>query len=348
MGKIKLRDCEELINIINKSSQDKIFIYKLINNDEFFCGIRHHKLQIYKDGALLLTISKDRKKLLKYSTPKHNLPLNNIDKNDISLNINEVKKNFETIVSNAQNIYRKETQYEKICQQWIVTQNNLKSDDWYFIDMEYAHQGEHMGRFDLIAISKKPFKEKHKVCIIELKIGTQSYGGSDDKKSSNSGIIGHLKDFIKFLSDEKYYFQLSKNIISIIKCYKMLKILPENSLIINNLGNLFEKPEILFVTYSNCPKEAIKDINIKNNEDILCMKNKLYDCLFKYSNNLETSFPIEKISSFLELKKQDFSLLNHILVKQSIKNELYNFTFSFINADNDFCWDILRDIPFES
>ena len=363
------RDCMELINLIDKKcvEEEKSFIYKIINKKEYFIGIRQNAIIIYNKGAKILTItSEGKKENLKVVYIVNQKYLNQDKKSkNIKIEFNCLKQLFEQqnnpIIINSSQIYTKQY-HEKICQQWIATMNNQNNSEWVYIDMEYANPEERIGRFDLIAISKKPSKEKiHKVCLIELKVGTGSYGGecNEEKETFGSGIVGHIIDYLKFFKDKKHYSLLKNNIISIINCYKALKKpLPNDFTSINSTDNLDKKPEILIVSFSHCPKQAYSDNRLhKEKTEISYMKNQLGKYLFNKEGkksskyNLESIFNNDKkeIDGFLNSSyrtEKDLSKHDCIIIKQEINDKNYNFIFSFIDADSNECWkNTLNDIP---
>jgi hypothetical protein len=264
------------------------------------------------------------------------------NQNSIPLTFEEIEKEFSNIVSTAKKTYKDQKLYEKICQQWIVNNNNLNDSNCFLVDMEYTHQGKRLGRFDLIAISRKPFpNKKYKVYLIELKVGTKSYG----KKSSDCGIIGHIRDYLKFFDSEDYYNQLKNNIYNILTCYKLFPFSNPNIPMIENPSDLDSTPNILLVSYSHCPN-IIDNVNNKK-VDILNMKAKLKECLFNSSkdNLISAIDDKKKIEGFLKIEESNFLNNKPIEVTQKVNNKKYNFTFSFIDADEKDCWkDIINDL----
>lgn len=103
---------------------------------------------------------------------------------------------------------RNKTSREKAAQQAIMQAVNANPDSMYYImDVEYDYPSIQCGRFDMIAVSKIPVNGKHKVAIIELKCGTESFRGSPTAANEyGSGIVGHALNLSRFINgtrDEK-------------------------------------------------------------------------------------------------------------------------------------------------
>ena len=89
------------------------------------------------------------------------------------------KMSFDTFLESYEHIKNRipsKGGLEKKYQQNIVLHINRSSSKWYCVDMEYNQRGKRVGRFDIIAISRKgDTNNKHKVALIELKVGAGSY-----------------------------------------------------------------------------------------------------------------------------------------------------------------------------
>ncbi len=375
MSELKLRNCSELIKAL--SENEKKYILNKVKDKNLFLGIRNDLLIIYTFGAKAITVSLDKEKRIIYKPEFYNNK-----KNEEEFSFEDLKNNFEDIISSAKHVYmgeneRKKIFFEKICQQWIVnTANNDEKNEWYYVDMEYANQGINIGRFDMVAISKHSVSEKHRVRLIELKVRADSYQDNWNKEdpkfksikkypnnlfleeninlSFGSGIVGHITDFLRFFHEKKYYDNLKKNIISIFNCNRELGIkVPE----ISDENAFEEKPEVLIATYTHCPYYAYDDIyhdltdsqkeliSKKNNKcKIESLKKKTRNRLLNIPKsscyNLELALHEEIISDFLNLKHTDFK--NPQEIWQQIGEEKYKFTFFFINADTENCWNLIK------
>lgn len=204
----KYRDCSSLINILMKSKNAKEIIDAAQNDKSIFIGIRNNAIELYSDGASVIKYGIKGENVyaeinMKFLGKKGEgrKVFENIDEIDI------VK--FKAAKIEAERIYKKQNKNEKICQQWIVNEtNNDSNNDWYYVDMEYNTQGKHLGRFDMIAISRKPNAfGRHTVKLVELKVGTAAYGGGWIKKYNNDP-----EDDMRYIDSysQKYKHELVK------------------------------------------------------------------------------------------------------------------------------------------
>ena len=180
----------------------------------------------------------------------------------------------------------------------------MYSKDWYCVDMEYNQKETRIGRFDIIAISKKPDENnKHRVALIELKVGKESYDGSPklskkkptpqelkqfnsqlalvfEKKdeifspaSNNlrfgSGIVSHIADFLRYLPADgnqplSYQTMLAEEIPKIIKCQIQFGCPVPKEILEIDKENLAIKPEVVFLCYTNSSIEKETIVDLKN------------------------------------------------------------------------------------
>jgi len=130
-------------------------------------------------------------------------------------------KDFETwhknlpIMKDAiykRNFGGKKKELEKAAQQRIIQKvNSNRESEYYILDMEFVRSGCPFGRFDMIAVKKEPDENcKHKVAIIELKYGKESFktSYSIEKALKNvnpygSGIVGHAYNLNSFIYGAK-------------------------------------------------------------------------------------------------------------------------------------------------
>lgn len=184
----KYRDCSALIDLLMRpeNASAKNIIEYAKNDNTIFIGIRNNAIELYSDGASVIkygmkngSVYAEINKKFLGKKEKGRAVFNDIRKIDIEM--------FKGVKKKAETIYAEQNKNEKICQQWIVNEtNNDLNNGWYYVDMEYNTQGEHLGRFDMIAISRKPNEfGKHTVKLVELKVGTEAYGGSWIKKYNN-------------------------------------------------------------------------------------------------------------------------------------------------------------------
>lgn len=378
MGKYKLRDCSELIERLNDEKYDKerLLLNKIVKRKDLFVGIRHKSIMVYSYGAKILDITYDKSDRFLFNTnPKYvggiALPMD-VEVCDAELNniINAARKTY----SNQGNSETK-SQQEKICQQWIVDANNNNPlSPYYYVDMEYNTQGTRLGRFDIVAISKeaKGDSGKHALYLIELKVGAKSYAGSWKKDESHnafysdekaiftdgennqykhplkfgSGIVGHITDYIRFLKNDIFYTQLKENVCSIIQCKKRLGCLDSNWEICNaTVEDIDEKPQIIILTYTNVPKEALYGGNLPGNEKvdietlITQMKKYLFSGTGNSEYNLKDAINNNVIRGFVELSDKKIEEVTY--VPQMIDGREYTFVLKFIDGDAEDSWECI-------
>lgn len=304
---IRYRNCEQLINKLSKCSCGRKIINHVNGDEELFFGIRDEALNIYCCGASIVKICEvNEGEFVGYVNDKFldtNIErLNNIEKRTeiddtdgetkkkqstyYPVSIEEIYTHFKSIKEKAAKVYWKQGKFEKICQQWIVNKiNHDANNEWFCVDMEYNTQGESLGRFDIIAISRNRNEStnKRRICLIELKVGENSYNGSwniDDYRYKEvlgtdkdllycdeykdlkygSGIVGHITDFLRFLAKPRYFMQLTENVFYMLMCQRKLGVLnaPNIDCDIADVFNEFEeKPEILIASYDGFNEDAL-------------------------------------------------------------------------------------------
>lgn len=210
-------------------------VEKVKKGSKYWLGIRDNKVMIYYLGGKIseisangsISISNGYLKKEKYKNVKHkNLSLEEFEE------IEEIlKEEISEIQSTRHN--------EKITQQEIMINNNkTKEAEWFLVDMEYSVTGIRYGRFDMIALSKeKDETGKYRIALIELKSGTNAFGGvsavRDDRneivgiRNYGSGIAGHINNFYEFLCGKKSSYtikNLAKEIVTIIENYNEIGI----------------------------------------------------------------------------------------------------------------------------
>jgi len=132
------------------------------------------------------------------------------------LTFDEWKCNLDTLkesmICKNERDPKKGQQREKASQQEIMLKvNNNPDSEYSIIDMEYVRQNCPFGRFDLIAVSRKPGSGgKHKIAIIELKYGRSAFATAwkkenkaEGKNPFGSGIVGHAFNLNCFINEAK-------------------------------------------------------------------------------------------------------------------------------------------------
>jgi len=186
-------------------SDDFKNIKSLLNEGNFFLGVRENCLSIYYMAMSLATVNVLDEGGCSYTlsyfylqgVKKENgdMPFENKTNGTFTLNSSEFwnEDNQKSIKENVKaHIYgfnRAGKKYlEKACQQWIIDNNNSNpASPWYYVDMEYVYKEdgtakEHpFGRADIIAISKERDENNlFRLAFVELKVGTDAFGISID------------------------------------------------------------------------------------------------------------------------------------------------------------------------
>lgn len=160
----------------------------------------------------------------------------------------------ELLRTAIENFQKNNKKNEKIAQQEIMLKNNNAEDaEWFLVDMEYSVSGNPYGRFDMIGITKKPDTNgKHRIALIELKTGTNAFGGAN-ANTYGSGIAGHINNFYEFLYGEggkgkDNVENLAKEIDCILSNYKAVGIdIGELQLSFNDIDCLPEHVECVIM-----------------------------------------------------------------------------------------------------
>ena len=378
------------------------FLRNCLKEKDFFIGIRNGYMNLYYKGASAAKITtyktKSRNKYLNCEGGNvftsefvkneacfeiHKKYIKGIEKSsDNDKDSDYIKVHFDFFNENIQKIkkiidsHHEEGNDEKICQQWIINKaNSSESSDWYYIDMEYIKENEPTGRFDMIAISRKKYSGKHRVALIELKVGDKSYSGIgkkyyEEKEEYNkirdnkdslydynkekgylsfgSGVVGHVSNFMRFLKWGKYEELLKDDIIGIINRKKALGIL-EEKICFDGLckEHLADIPEICIISYTNAPGS-------KTYTDVKKLKTQMYKYIFGGEINGEkcSDYALENLIYRENIKEIVSEEMEKFLVKDEgnkyastleIDNKKHEFNFIFVdNSEPD--WDCLGKI----
>lgn len=231
----------EQVRRIDKSFADTFkdtSLFKLYKEhaDELFLGVRNGYVNLYHLCNSIAKVSLTRKgiksEIASYyieETPKDDYD------NDL------IVRMYDTIKVKSKN----RSKLEKQAQQTLAQLNNSNpQSNWFCVDVEYE-KPQMAGRFDLIAITKKA---PHRVALIELKYGTNAYGGT-------SGILTHVKDFSEFLSNSNYK-TLKKDIEGILYSMTLLDVKVPDSLKGLKAEDLCATPEFYFITVNSRPSKV--------------------------------------------------------------------------------------------
>lgn len=399
---LAMRDCGKLLERLEKYPEELAYIKKRIGADSnLFLAFRDNYFNIYYMGGSLARIGfgRDKKEYVYFEV--HEKYINQSGNQYVRLTwkehdekYNMIKKNIESIASgknvisneddeeevNQDKKRRKKITREKICQQWIINENNKSDGEWYYIDMEYTMKDSRSGRFDMIAVKKNADKNgKYQVALVELKIGKDSYGSMDSARykkleedysyapqissiynyqeenyvSFGSGLLGHLCDYMRFLYGN-HYKMLKKEIVNQICALKKIGAINEDHILnkIDNVEELSDKPEVYFVSFSRVPeRKEDPDVSI----DI--MKESFYkymylneeECCGKDGKIMKSSkYSAEEILKKSEIKgllniKQEFLDTKNPKFELEIGKENYMFHCVFVDGKSVKAWDCLDE-----
>lgn len=379
-----MRDCKELLDFMKEKNMDEILNFvkekaTSINDKtgipDYYIGIRDNCFNLYYLGQSLVKVYPKKNNIL-FKTGKAFRTDEMRDEQTFKAfccSFDTIKSKIE-MVSKGSNDQGKKDYREKRKQQEIVSYINKNSHKWYCVDMEYNQEGTRIGRFDIIAISRNPDgNNKHRVALIELKVGKESYSGSpvwpEDSKDREqyatqlelvfnqedglfspaslplrygSGIVSHIADFLRYLPANEnqplsYQTMLSEEIPKIIKSQKQLGCPVPKELVTIEKENLETNPEVVFLCYTN---SDLKEETISDLKDQL---GKYIFSSVKFGRNVP-KYPLERtinnlnVSSFLS---KDFAGFlkeknpgnSFFTLKQDIKGKSYPFSFAFVDSN---------------
>lgn len=386
----KMRDCRKMIDELKKEPETYAYIQSFIQEKaDMFVAVRENYINIYYLGASLAKIKFNKKNQIVFELHKKYMGIDKAGYMSLSWkehkeNLDKIKENINKIAfhsdkkQNDVHVVHGKVTREKICQQWIINNNNMSDGEWYYVDMEYTMKNIPSGRFDMIAIKRKANENgQHQVAVIELKIGNGSYPGMNHKLytshadrykdikenslyayqtkeayvSFGSGLVGHLCDYMRFLN-AKHYNHLRQEIVYQIESLKRLGVLSETDRVakITNTEMLSDKPEIYFVSFSHVPKIAGD-----KPQTIEQMKRSFYKYMYSTSNesvegeseiikcseySAENLLNTKEIEGLLQIRHQFLSMENPCF-ELEIGGEKYKFNCRFVDADKEKVWDCL-------
>lgn len=194
----------------------------LLQHPKLFLGIRNGYFNLYFHGASVGRFSFPNTGGLKIET--HHKYLGTGGKGYQTIPRDEFFRRLDGILESILRTHQESGKgwEEKTAQQALLMANNRNPNSgWYCVDMEYIQQRQSgrepcYGRFDIVALSRAPDAEgRHRVALIELKVGSTSYKSALSKEirgqiedgtffidrcetGLGSGIVGHLADFYRF------------------------------------------------------------------------------------------------------------------------------------------------------
>jgi len=371
-----VRNCDKTVKKLKLHKDAFLYIKELAKESEFLLAIRENYMNIYYMGRSLAKIGFNKQGEVYFEV--HEKYLGKSSAGYERLTLKEHKENLIIIKENIKNIAlsktlpnsnaRKSTR-EKICQQWIINQNNTHNSAWYYVDMEYMIKGNPLGRFDMIAIKKEANSDgKHQVALVELKVGNGAYGSVGGKKlgedsiynyqtketyvSFGSGLVGHLCDYMRYLNTGLYEM-LKEEIVNQIKALIQMEIMSRDDVIgkITTADMLSDKPEVYFVSFSCVPSIA-NDVQISIGE----MRESFYKYMYSTKKSIKgrdgrtlrcSIHSAENLLNKTEIKglldvKQEFLHVETPMFEIKIGQEKYRFHCAFVDAmKKDNAWECL-------
>ena len=169
---------------------------------------------------------------------------------------------------------------EREFQQLIARENNnsaISNESEYFItDIEVA---EPNARFDIMAIRWLAAQRKNgsdcKAALIEMKYGDKALAGS-------TGLIKHLRDMEKLVSNQESYVRLLETMESQFNQLDELGLLKFNKSVSDAKVKLNpdEKPEVIFILANHNPRSTKLGTILSDPEIDLFAQSKLFDLNF--------------------------------------------------------------------
>lgn len=364
-----MRNCTELLVVLeSKFNEEFVFLQDIIkkvdNNGDrmFFVGFRNGYLDLYYRGMRVFDL-KIENDTTEYTTDIYYLKGSGITKSTFSFNqmktvLPNILRQIEKHVSGNHDGKKRR---EKVCQQWLINKTNQNMNDWYYLDMEYIDDGIQCGRFDLVAIKRKPDNYgKHEVALIELKVKKSAYGGlgNDDYNKNRekyiklkenlfnpdpeihdlklgSGLVSHIADFLRYLKNtNSYKNQLRQELVNMIDSNLKLGVLNETDCLSKvSIDALKDVPSIYIVSYTYA---LTLDDGTKNT--VKSMKTSAFNYLYKSKFSLKNMINEKQIESILD-KENDFKNFikgedNYFNMTINIDGNEYPLIFGFVDPDH--------------
>jgi len=374
-----VRKCDKTVKRLKAHTDVFLYIKELARDSELLLAIRENYINIYYMGGSLAKIGFDKQGEVYFEVHEKYLGKSSEGYERLSLkkhkeNLVKIKENIKNIAfsNKLQNSKNKKNTREKVCQQWIINQNNTHNSEWYYVDMEYMIKGNPLGRFDMIAIKKKAdVNGKHQVALVELKVGSGAYGSTGGMKlgddslynyqtkdtyvSFGSGLVGHLCDYMRYLNTEYYEEMLKEEIVSQIKAFIQMEIVSCDDAIgkIANADMLSDKPEVYFVSFS-CVPSIINDTQTSIEQ----MRESFYKYMYSINKSIKgqngrtlrcSTRSAEDLLNKTEIKglldiKQEFLYTENPMFELEIGQEKYRFHCAFVDAKKkEKAWDCLYE-----
>lgn len=290
-----MRGLSERFIISLKSGLLKPILERILKDDTLMLGIRDSYINIYYRGGNLLRITEKMNSFDLFFDKKYDLSKNYKIYNALNLpkKITEPVQLDKWILSIASLKelmdfwFSKNPKIEREFQQLVERENNRSSisgeTEYFITDIEFADSS--IGaRFDILAIKWPATGRKDgKNCtasFIEMKYG-------DGALSGKSGLIKHVEDINKFLTDKKKYSSILKVMTTQFNQLDELGLIKFNHCTNSTKVQLcdMDRPELIFLISNHNPRSA-KLRNILIDPDFKkYIASKYYDLKFFVSSD---------------------------------------------------------------
>ena len=269
-----LKDKDGLLNKI---------LERVKNDHTLMLAIRGNYINIYYRGGNILKLDeKSENEYITFFDEKYN-------KSDNKLSIelpktirekDDVKKWLDALpyLKEVMDLYFTKTpKSEREFQQLIVRENNfstISNESEYFIsDIEFS-DSEYNARFDLLGVQWLANQRKNgsncRAALIEMKYGDDSLGGA-------SGLVKHLRDFEKLISNKESYSYVLKTMENQFAQLDKLELLKfnhsSNGVEVKLDAN--DKPQVIFILANHNPRSS-KLLSIVSNQEVINLANSEY------------------------------------------------------------------------
>ena len=110
---------------------------------------------------------------------------------------------------------------EKEVQQRVVYENNLsanaKDTDYFIADIEWADNNALGGRADIVAFRWNHMEHRKRILQLTLIEVKQGDGAIRTKDEKSAGLKKHYDDYLQFLNNKTYFFEVANDMLSVLK-----------------------------------------------------------------------------------------------------------------------------------
>lgn len=110
---------------------------------------------------------------------------------------------------------------EKEFQQRVVYENNLsanaKDTDYFIADIEWADNNALGGRADIVAFRWNHMEHRKRILQLTLIEVKQGDGAIRTKDEKTAGLKKHYDDYLQFLNNKTYFFEVANDMLSVLK-----------------------------------------------------------------------------------------------------------------------------------